>query len=117
MSTARYTQFRVSICQVISSNPDTSGSFILQWGLQCWPEDGKYKCLETLPTPESNRLDVFLGQLTASGSELKLMYVMLYRFFKFVIINISVLLLCRVSSCCHCRDTSRNGLNVIGKCW
>jgi len=58
-----------SVCQVISSNPDT---FMVQWGMQSWPEDGKYKCLETLPAPEAHRLDAFLSQLTSSGSELKL---------------------------------------------
>jgi len=68
----RFTPLSASVCQVISSNPDTSGSFLLQWGLQCWPEDGKYKCLEPLPTTESNKLDVFLGQLGSNGSELKL---------------------------------------------
>jgi len=61
-----------SVCQVISSNPDTCGSFMVQWGMQSWPEDGKYKCLETLPAPEPHRLDAFLSQLTSSGSELKL---------------------------------------------
>ena len=68
----RFTPLSVSVFQVISSNPDTSGSFLLQWGLQCWPEEGKYKCLEPLPTTESNKLDVFLGQLGSNGSELKL---------------------------------------------
>ena len=47
----------------------------MQWGLRCWPEDGKYKCLETAMTAaETNRIDVFLSHQL--GSELKLQSVL-----------------------------------------
>ena len=61
-----------SILQVISANPDASSSFIVQWGLRCWPENGKYKCLEPSTSAESTKIDVFLGQFGSTASEIKL---------------------------------------------
>jgi len=64
---------------VISSNADTSGSFIVQWGLRCWPEEGRYKCLEPLASSaDSNKIDVFLSQIGSAGSELKLRLVAVF---------------------------------------
>ena len=65
----------MSALQVISANPDASSSFIVQWGLRCWPENGKYKCLEPSPSAELMKIDVLLGQFGSTGSELKLKWV------------------------------------------
>jgi len=66
-----FTFFVYYVLQVVSG--DVTGSFIVQWGLRCWPEDGKYKCLELATSAESHKIDVFLSQMGSSnGCELKL---------------------------------------------
>lgn len=48
-----------------------SASFIIQWGIHCLPEDGKFKSLDLFSAADSNKVDMLLGQLSSAGSELK----------------------------------------------
>jgi len=54
-----------------------STSFIIQWGVHCLPEDGKFKSLEILSSGDPAKVEVLLGQLGSAGSELKLTLVLI----------------------------------------
>jgi Mediator complex subunit 24 N-terminal len=59
--------------QVISVYSEYSASFIVQWGVHCLPEDGKFKSLEVLSAADPTKVEMLLGQLTSAGGELKLL--------------------------------------------
>ena len=57
-------------------NSEYSASFIIQWGVHCLPEDGKFKSVEILSSGDSSKVEMLLGQLGSAGSELKLTLVL-----------------------------------------